>query len=1149
MPTNFGGRIAIILFVLIGSLLAIVSPGRLFNASIPWSQKTNLKPGIDIAGGTSLIYEIKGGETRSGGQTLAEQVAAALKKRVDPNGVQNLVWRPQGETRLEIQIPRAANAEKRDKAQKALTTAQDELKKTNINYEEVKRAIEKMTGPERDKRLEELSGGSKDRLETFQSLAKSFDDIQHAKAAGDEASKTNNTAKMQEAALAESTAQGKYDDGLAKIESGNISQEELNTILDLPPSTRAQRLDELKAKFKDFPARLTAIDHYISAYDTFIQFKGSLDSAEALKRMLRGSGVLEFHILVTDMQSAETRAMIDRLHTKGPAPTAGDTMRWYLVDNPAEFKGNTQKISAEDKREYALAYITLDKQMVHKRDANPWSLERAFPEMDPQGGRAVGFMFDAQGAKFFSELTRNNVGNFLAIVLDDRMISAPRLNSEIGARGIITGGGAGGFAPNEIKYLVNTLSAGSLPATLADEPVSERTVSPQLGVDNLYRGLIASGIGLVVVAVFLIGYYYLAGLVAFFAVVMNLVIILGVLAMLGATFTMPSIAGIVLTVGTAVDANVLVFERMREEEHRGFPLKLALQHAYDRAFSAILDSNMTTAITSAFLYLLGSEEVKGFGLTLLIGIISSLFTALFVTKTIFAILIDKYDLKELGSIPTSFPKWDKALKPNIDWMGMIWPFITFSTIFIIAGLSAFAVKKRELFDIEFASGTSVQFELTHNMKIEDVRARVNSRSHEIPSASVVSLNNREDFYEVVTPNDKATQVRDAVLEALGPDLKLERPSKFDMAQQSGQINVDPAMNTVVLPIEKEEFEAEGKRIQEAAGYVGGTAIVLRNLEPPISPNEIRGRIDRAALQPGLETNLSKWHIEVVRLDNDASKDAGNHVAKTAVVLAQNPDFLYAKNPVDWKENTAGRMWKLVNEGVNREAKLQKVSNFDPQVAGDTQRDAFLATLCSIIVIMIYIWFRFGDMKYATATVVALIHDTLIVVGAVGLSHYLDNGFGHLLLVEPFRINLTLVAAILTIMGYSMIDTIVVFDRIRENRGRYGQITRKVINDSINQTLSRTLLTAGTTIIMVAVMYICGGAGIHGFTFVLLVGILVGTYSSIAIAAPILLIGAKGEQTPTPPDEGGVSRRLGGGQSPRGAGRIEPVSVNRRATNT
>src|SRR5260370_22408932 len=173
------------------------------------------------------------------------------------------------------------------------------------------------------------------------------------------------------------------------------------------------------------------------------------------------------------------------------------------------------------------------------RGVNHWDLIKAYPGRDNNGNNIVHFEFDAQGARFFSDLTRDNINRPLAIVLDDRMISAPNIHSEIGAQGTISGGGEGGFDPKELKYRVSTLSAGSLPATLADEPISERTVSPQLGVDNLYRGLIASGIGLIVVAVFLIGYYYLAGLVAFFAVVMNLIIILRLLAMFGATVTLP----------------------------------------------------------------------------------------------------------------------------------------------------------------------------------------------------------------------------------------------------------------------------------------------------------------------------------------------------------------------------------------------------------------------------------------------------------------------------------------------------------------------------------------------------------------------------------------------------------------------------------
>jgi SecD/SecF fusion protein len=210
------------------------------------------------------------------------------------------------------------------------------------------------------------------------------------------------------------------------------------------------------------------------------------------------------------------------------------------------------------------------------------------------------------------------------------------------------------------------------------------------------------------------------------------------------------------------------------------------------------------------------------------------------------------------------------------------------------------------------------------------------------------------------------------------------------------------------------------------------------------------------------------------------------------------------------------MWKLASDAIDRPAQLQKVENFNAAVAGDTQKDAFMALGLSVVVIMAYIWVRFGNLKYGTATVVALLHDTIFVVAALGFAHYLVliPGLREALLLEPFRINLVVVAGILTIMGYSMIDTIVVFDRIRENRGKYGLVNRKIINDAVNQTLSRTLLTAGTTTMTVAIMYFFGGPGIHGFTFVLLVGILVGTYSSVAIAAPILLFG----NTQEPPSQ-------------------------------
>jgi SecD/SecF fusion protein len=255
---------------------------------------------------------------------------------------------------------------------------------------------------------------------------------------------------------------------------------------------------------------------------------------------------------------------------------------------------------------------------------------------------------------------------------------------------------------------------------------------------------------------------------------------------------------------------------------------------------------------------------------------------------------------------------------------------------------------------------------------------------------------------------------------------------------------------------------------------------------------------------------------------------GSHsdrATSVAVVLANDENLPYAKDKEKWEEQLSAPLWKLTNEAVNRPAQLQQVKTFDAQVAGDTTRDAITALILSILVIMAYIWFRFGNLKYGTATVVALVHDVAFTIAALGFAHYLYvvPGIGSILQLEPFRINMTVVAGILTIMGYSMIDTIVVFDRIRENRGKYGHVSRKIINDAINQTLSRTLLTAGTNIVTVAIMYFLGGAGIHGFTFVLLVGILVGTYSSIAIASPILLIGRTEEETASAPSSAKLQR--------------------------
>jgi SecD/SecF fusion protein len=1159
MPTQISGRVALILAVLWFSLSSIFPsvPPSLFWLMKP-SQTINfhpnLKPGIDMVGGTSLLYEIKAPEGVPTDK-LSEKVMKSLKERVDPQGVKNLIWRPQGNTRLEIQMP--MNEETRQSAalRAQFGKAQEALEATNVRPGEAQYVIQDLTGEARVAEIQRLEQDSELRGKTLAAMATTWDQLQ--------------IARDQKNAADQAKFQLQYNTLSEQLNSTNLSVTQLQSALDIPrPEARDLAIQALKDRFKDFPSRLKMMQAFIDEYARFNQVKGSIDDSSELKRMLRGSGVIEFHILANDLTDAEYAEKLDNLNRRGPRPQAGDRVRWYEVDRSVEVAEQVEtalqtlsnttdpraqtdiiKRLAENRtyiedlirsamrttdpdtrrsiqreiesnlvlsgypladyggKKWALLYTTPDRALM-KRDSQPdWALEQASIQRD-QGELNVAFSMNPAGARMFGELTGNNLEKALAIVLDDKLISAPRINSQINGRGSITGGGRGGFSVKEATYLVNTLNAGALPAQLAEEPITEQTVGPQLGADNLKAGLKASIIGLIAVAIFMLFYYHLSGVVAVVALMMNMIMILGVMAALNATFTLPAVAGIVLTIGMSVDANVLIFERLREEQKRGLSLKMALRNAYDRAASAIIDSNAVTAITCLILYAIGSEEVKGFGLTLLIGLVSSLFTALFVTRTIFAGWINNFHLQKLGSLPMSFPKFEKALIPHVNWMRIAKVFICGSLVFTLLGFIALGVViyRGQFLDIEFSSGTAVQFDLKDPMSRAEVDELI-SKSKDLPSPSVVAVGEGNITYEVVTPNDNAPRVKEAVLAALAGKLNLLEPSDYDMVDTPSA----ELVNQAIVPITSETRNVAGVAPRELRSHVGGVAIVLKNLAPKLSAEQIRTRIQQIRLQVQAGGGKSGgYHPIDVAVSADGS---------TALVMTSDPASVYdASDPIkieQWTEELARPTWDTVREAVHNPPQLKKVSTFNPQVAGEMQRGALMALVMSVGVIMIYIWLRFGNVKYGAANVVAMLHDTVMVLAAIGLSHFLAGTFiGDLLLIEPFRINLTIVAAILTVMSYSMVDTIVVFDRIRENRGKFGHADAAVINDSINQTLSRTMLTAGTTVLTCLVMYVFGGKGIHGFTFVMLVGILAGTYSSIAIAAPILLLGESPDAAPS-----------------------------------
>ncbi|MDB5328739.1 MAG: secD secF, partial [Phycisphaerales bacterium] len=766
----------------------------------------------------------------------------------------------------------------------------------------------------------------------------------------------------------------------------------------------------------------------------------------------------------------------------------------------------------------SLVYVDPQHSMTNGPGLPKWAVSSVQPGRDDQGGNSVNFSFDAKGGQLFGELTnrykavQGKVYN-LALVLDDKLISAPTLPDRPISNNVQITSHNGGFAKSELDYLVTTLAAGSLPAQLTDEPISEVTVGPQLGSDNLRAGLVSCALGLVIVVIFLVSYYYLSGVVAFCAVLANLVLILGAMAIINATFTLAGVAGVVLSVAIAVDANVLIFERLREEQARGLGLKMALRNSYDRAFSAIFDGQVTTAISSAFLYVFGSEEVRGFGLTLLIGIVTSLFTSLYVTKTIFGIMVDKGHLKDLSSLPRTFPNWNKALHPNVDWIKLSWVFIVFSIVFIGGGLICFGIKVHEgqAFDIEFSGGTAVRVALNAPSGSEQPLDRAQmqkivdeeslKRPTDLAAPRVVALGTNNLDYEISTPTTDAKAVQAAVIEAIGHRLNIAKPSTFEAVSE----DYSAVENRVVYPIESAQAKIPGVPSDIAQANVGGVVVLLNNLNPPLDAKTIRARITARADQEKTDARPEKIEVEPTSSDN----------TQFAVIFS---DSRYAFDAADvtkqqaWRSSLAGPAWQITKDAVNNPPQLSGVTSFNAQVADEAKWNTTMALVFSVLGILAYIWIRFGNLKFGTATVVAAVHDALFVLAAIGFSHYIGAiGFiEKALLIHPFRMDLTLVAAVLTVIGYSLNDTVVIFDRVRENRGKFGTLSRKVVNDSINQTFSRTLLTGGTSMGILLVMYLLGGEGIHGFTFVMLLGIIVGTYSSIAVASPLLLVGNRSE---------------------------------------
>jgi SecD/SecF fusion protein len=658
------------------------------------------------------------------------------------------------------------------------------------------------------------------------------------------------------------------------------------------------------------------------------------------------------------------------------------------------------------------------------------------------------------------------------------------------------------------------------------------------------------------------------------------VLILGVMATLRSTFTLPGIAGIVLTIGMAVDANVLIFERIREEAERGADLATSVRLGYEKALSTILDANITTLITCIVLGYTATVEIKGFAVTLGIGILATLFTALFCTRVFLEIYLIFGKAKRLPMLPTVLPVIGKLLRPNINWVGMRYGFFVVSLVAMLGGLAMVYERGEDMLDIEFRSGTKVSFTFAKGKSLELPEARTRLRDYgkagKLIQEGKPATEGLEDEFQVLKPIIEAADLRyqeamdRAKAAADDPTVRtIQEPKKVDFslfinAADSGivtegvpadpdtgtessegfgistliedaqavssvikaafadvldttrpvsfaSIQVDEVNNAPVYPIRSSILGDSINRPvdvrTDVAEAVGGVAVVLDQMIPAVTQADLSQRIERMRMLPKYE-GLGHRTSVVIGLDAAGTTETGETLYSSAVVVTHDAETNYVEAPDTFSDfgGLADTEWQLARDACRRDTSLGSVSNFSSQVSGTMQQQAIVAMTLSLLAVVVYIWFRFGSFTYGFAAIIALVHDVTIALGLVALSSWVYHEIGGVFMLEPFKIDLAMVAAFLTIVGYSLNDTIVVFDRIRENRGRLSYATPSVINDSINQTISRTVLTSGTTLLAVGMLYVFGGPGVHGFAFAMLIGVIVGTYSSVAIASPVLMIG-------------------------------------------
>lgn len=1103
-----------------------------------------LRRGKDLAGGVSMVYGVDIAPTEDAKQVL-DSTIKVLKERVDPEGVMDITMVAQGRDRIDINMPLPSDEVKA--ARKKFEDALAELGRNKLTDQRLQLTMQ-MAGEQRAAEIKTLAGGNPKREELLLAAAKAYDEAQQIRAAYDAELESSKREAMVERVAAAEIAYANARDAVLKTA---LSPADIRKIISA--STRVRFIDDAGQRVplptarevaerqirNAHPESLADIDRLLQLHADYAKVRTTLDDPQDLVRMLRGAGVLEFRIAARVGKHPEEQRLREDLRTLSPRNVQSADTKWLKINQLENWLNTKAEVDAlaEDPRNasgifaglgyvvepysgdyYMLVYDTRQTRLTQAE--GDWRVSRAFQGFDQRGRSAINFEMDPSGAKLLAQLTGAHVGEAMAVVLDDQVYTAPNLLGEIGGNGQITGE----FSNEELEYVIRVLGGGSLQAKLTPEPLSIASVGPELGADNLAKGINTAIWSAVIVAVFMCLYYFWYGAVAVIALLANALIIVGCMALSKAVFTMPGIAGLILTFGMAVDSNVLIYERIREEMNRGADMKTCVRLGFDKALSAIVDGNMTNLIVCVVLYYTGTPEIRGFAITMGIGVVATMSATLIVSRLIFDIMLAsgwrKGSIVSTHMLPTAIPNLQKWLTPSIDWMKYRFAFFTISAVYVTIGLGMVFWQGAKMLDNEFRGGTQVtlQFkpdETDPTKRVMMTRKEVEERVRGLAETSKIPDFNQFEVFPVNPQPDGFTSDRFAIKtlaqnNATSPVLDVVKEGFADKLESKPALQFagsDAGTNWRTVPVFLIDKPTLGANIdkpqyrQDVSSYSGGVAILLSDITPPSSLENLRTRLDTARQGEAFSDTLSRSR-DVIVLEGTESA-----VTSAAIVVA-DPSITIVSGQDQWESGLRDREWALVQEALTQDSTPASVLTFSPAIAATFTANAITATILSFIFIGIYIWVRFKTPRYSLAAVVALVHDVLVVVGLVALAEILyDNpathNFAASINLLPFKIDLNLVAALLTIAGYSLNDTVVIMDRIRENRGKLPHATRDIINTSINQTFSRTLITGGTTLASCFILYIWGGEGMRAFAFALATGLIVGTYSSVAVAAPIV----------------------------------------------